>query len=683
MTAPESPASAAVELLGDLVSALPGGGEARKGQTEMTALVADALAAHGRLAVRAGTGTGKSLAILAAVAGSGTRTVIATATKALQDQYAEKELPFVAEQHPLDWAVLKGRSNYVCLARLADARSVLAGEPPPDTQEMLFEVEAEVAGTEDLGGAQEDRLAVVMDWVTGTESGDLSELPFELDRRTAGWVATGPDGCPGADKCSHGESCFAEAAIASAREAQVVLVNTALLGADLALDGAVLGDADAYVIDEAHEAEDILSSAFGAELRGDDLLRVERNVRMGVRPAEELRSSLRRTAAVVDRELGEHSDEVFRDGFPSKGDLATTVGRAAGVAAEAQAAARNAVKANSADARAEAARRSADRLAEAIERLTAKGTDDAIWVEEPGPAVRRVPIDVGDRLAAQAWGDCAVVVTSATVSEPMVSRLGLGSRGKYVDVGSPFDHRAAAMLYVPPLLQSAIPRDRTPNNPDWADAAWKEAAAVIDAAEGRTLFLCTSMRNARGVRRAGAGGSLLAGATPGGTPQAEAAGRVRRRRARRGRGHHGPLAGGRHRRFLPELRDRGQASFPRPDDPLWQARSDASRKRLIATGVSESDAGYRSFLEVQVPRAASLLAQGTGRLIRTATDRGLVVVLDPRLAEKAYRKQILDELPPMRRTRIRSEAVAHLRSGLDDQCTGDESGQSAADVSGA
>lgn len=661
MAASDEPGAEA--FLDSLVSSLPLGGETRDGQREMTALVADALGSGGRLAVRAGTGTGKSLAVLAAVATSDVRTVIATATRALQDQYADKELPFVAEHRPLQWAVLKGRSNYLCLARLADATSVLAGEPPPGTQEVLFDEAAPEPG--DLGAVEEDRIAVIQEWAEDTSTGDLSELPFELDRRTAPWVATGPDGCPGADKCTHGENCFAERAIATARDSQVVLVNTALLGADLALGGALLGDADAYVIDEAHEAEDILASAFGAELRGDDLLRVERNVRVGVPGADELRSSLRRSAAVLDRELGEHSEDVFREGFPTEGDLAATVARAAGVAADTQGAARDAVKANSSDARAEAARRSADRLAETIDRLAAEGTEDAIWVEERGPLVRRVPVDVADRLTTEAWGNRAVVLTSATVSESMVRRLGLGAAGRFVDVGSPFDHRASAMLYVPPLLGSAPPRDRTPNNPDWFDEAWAEAAALIDAAEGRTLFLCTSMRNAREFAQRARDDLdwpvLAQGEMPKPKLLAEFAA-----------DEHAVAVG---TMGLWQGVDVAGASlscvivdklpFPRPDDPLWQARADLARRRLVEGGVADSDAGYRSFLEVQVPRAAALLAQGTGRLIRRADDRGLVVVLDPRLAEKAYRSRILDEMPPMRRTRTRDEAVAHLRAGLD------------------
>ncbi|MFV0317509.1 MAG: ATP-dependent DNA helicase [Microthrixaceae bacterium] len=675
-------AAAAVELLSELVDALPGGGEPREGQREMTALVATALATHGRLAVRAGTGTGKSLALLAAIATSGKRTVVATATKALQDQYANKELPFVDEHHSLTWSVLKGRSNYVCLSRLDEARRLLSGEPPPEAQEALFEAAADdVPGRHepgDLATDQADRVATVMEWATDTDDGDLAELPFELDARTASWVATGPDGCPGADRCAFGQDCFAEQAIDAARASDVVLVNTSLLGADLALEGALLGDADAYVLDEAHEAEDILASAFGAELRGDDLANLERNIRVGVPGRDDLRSELRRVAAVADRVLAEHVEEVFRDGFPTEGDIAEVVARAAAAVAEAASEARAELKSagpssgggdserNPAAARAEAARRNADQLAESIERLSSEGTADAIWVEDRGPTIKRVPIDVAERLRKAAWGDTAVVLTSATVSEPMVPRLGMGPRGRFEDVGSPFDHRAAAMLYVPPLLSGVAPRERTPNHPDWFDEAWSEAAEVIRAAEGRTLLLCTSMRNAREFAALARDELdwpvLLQGELPkpkllaefAHDPNAVAVGTM-------GLWQGVDVAGDSLSCVIVD-----KLPFPRPDDPLWQARADAARLRLVESGVGESDAGYRAFLEVQVPRAASLLAQGTGRLIRSATDRGLVVVLDPRLAEKAYRKAILDELPPMRRTRTRSEAIAHLRAGLDE-----------------
>ena len=667
--------SAAVNLLDRLTGALPSGGELRAGQREMTELVEDSLRSGGRLAVRAGTGTGKSLAVLAAVATSGRRTVISTATKALQDQYAGKELPFVDDHHGLSWSVLKGRSNYVCLARLEDARSLLAGEEPAAVQDALFDSGESTSRPEpgDLGEDQSDRVDRIMEWALGTDTGDLSELPFELDARTASWVSTGPDGCPGADRCTHGEDCFAEAAIRTARESQVVLVNTALLGADLALGTALLDEADAYVLDEAHEAEDILAASFGAELRGDHLAALERNLRVGVAGSDELRSDLRRTAAVLDRVLGENVGTSFRDGFPDTGEIASVIGRAGEVVADAQRAATREVERLAGPgtpehhkARAEAARRNADQLGDSIARLVGEGTRDAIWVDERGPAIRRVPIEVGPRLAENAWGDSAVVLTSATVSSPMLKRLGLGDAARFHDVGSPFDHRAAAMLYVPPLLGGEPPRDRTPNNPNWFDEAWEEAATLLDAAEGRTLLLCTSMRNAREFAQLARDELdwpvLLQGELPkaqllsefASDPHAVAVGTM-------GLWQGVDVAGSSLSCVIVD-----KLPFPRPDDPLWQARSDAVRERLLAAGVRESDAGYRAFLEVQVPRAASLLAQGTGRLIRSATDRGLVTVLDPRLAEKSYRRSILDELPPMRRSRTRAEALEHLRRSIGD-----------------
>lgn len=287
--------------------------------------------------------------------------------------------------------------------------------------------------------------------------------------------------------------------------------------------------------------------------------------------------------------------------------------------------------------------------------------------------VRRLPIEVRDRLQLHAWGDRAVVLTSATVSTLLASRLGVGTSPEgasaasdpvFADVGSPFDHRAAAMLYVPPLLQRAPPRDRTPNHPDWLDQAWSEAAGIIDAAEGRTLLLTTSMRNAAEFAERARSGLrwpvLLQGELPKPKLLAEfAADEHTVAVGTMGLWQGVDVAGSTLSCVIVD-----KLPFPRPDDPLWQARADAARTRLVASGVAEADAGYRAFLEVQVPRAASLLAQGTGRLIRTAADRGLVVVLDPRLAEKAYRGRILHEMPPMRRTRTRAEAIAHLRDAL-------------------
>jgi ATP-dependent DNA helicase DinG len=254
-----------------------------------------------------------------------------------------------------------------------------------------------------------------------------------------------------------------------------------------------------------------------------------------------------------------------------------------------------------------------------------------------------------------------VLLTSASVGPTTAGRLGLPDAELH-DVGSPFDHRRAAWLYVPELLAHVPIRQRSPSHAEWFDAAWAEAARIIEVAEGRTLVLCTSVRNAERfadrARRDLAWPVLAQGDSP--TPVLL---------ARFAREEHSILVG---TMGLWQGVDVPGPSlscvivdrlpFPRPDDPLWQARTELAEARVVERGGSPRDAGYQAFLEVSVPRAATLLSQGTGRLIRTATDRGLVVVLDPRLAEKPYRQTILDALPPMRRTRSRHDALEHLRA---------------------
>jgi ATP-dependent DNA helicase DinG len=308
-------------------------------------------------------------------------------------------------------------------------------------------------------------------------------------------------------------------------------------------------------------------------------------------------------------------------------------------------------------------RRDADRLAEVVDRLTAGGDDDAVWVSDDSVAIQRVPVAVGERLACTAWEGRPVLLTSASIVATTAGRLGLPDAA-FHDVGSPFDHREAVRLYVPEILGHLPARLRSPAHADWFEAAWTEAAAVIDAAQGRTLFLCTSVRNAERFAEHGRKELAWPVLAQGEQPKPVLL-------ARFAEDEHSVLFG---TMGLWQGVDVPGPSlscviidrlpFPRPDDPLWQARTDLAARRFVEAGSSD-DAGYRSFLEVSVPRAATLMAQGTGRLIRTADDRGLVVVLDPRLAEKPYRRQILDALPPMRRTRSRKDALDHLRAGLE------------------
>ena len=273
------------ELLRQVVAALPAG-EVRTGQVEMAEAVAKALASGGHVAVTAGTGTGKSLAYLVPAVGSHKRVVVATATKALQDQLANHDLPLVARGlgRPVKWAVLKGRSNYLCRQRLhelerlgeqqrLDAPLDAAPDLPPDAEAFDAEPPDTGRGARPSGseravaarriGEEVRRLAA---WAESTGSGDRAELEFEPSIRAWSSVSVTADECPGARRCPSGGECFAEAARARAAAADIVVVNLHLLGADLRCGGEVLPEHDALVIDEAHELEDILAVSLGVDV---------------------------------------------------------------------------------------------------------------------------------------------------------------------------------------------------------------------------------------------------------------------------------------------------------------------------------------------------------------------------------------------------------------------------------
>jgi ATP-dependent DNA helicase DinG len=232
-----------------ITEALPDG-EVRTGQIDMATAVARSIVDGKHLVAQAGTGTGKTFAYLVPAILSGKKVVVATATKTLQDQLAGKDLPFLAEQldQPFDFAVLKGRSNYVCLQRV---REVAGGEqlaldvgPRPPTEEV----------------------AALARWAASSETGDRAELEVEPSFRAWAAVSVGPRECPGASKCPKGDVCFAERARRAAADADVVVVNTHLYGMHLATGGAVLPEHDVVVVDEAHQLEDTIAATAGVEM---------------------------------------------------------------------------------------------------------------------------------------------------------------------------------------------------------------------------------------------------------------------------------------------------------------------------------------------------------------------------------------------------------------------------------
>jgi ATP-dependent DNA helicase DinG len=633
----------ASQALRRVVAALPGGGEGRPGQVAMAEAVAAAVAEGRHLVVRAGTGTGKTLGYLVPAILSGRRVVVATATRALQDQLATNDLPFLDEHldRPFDWAVLKGRSNYVCVQRLAElaAGARTAGGDAAAGGEQL--------GLDHIDGfaerADATELARLADWAGTTATGDRADLDREPSEAAWAAVSTTARDCPGARRCPRGDDCFAEAARARAAEADVVVVNQHLYGLDLASDGAILPDHDVAIIDEVHQVDDIISATAGVELAAGRFAHLARALRGILADAGDTITRVGDAGGLLTEVLFGHRDERLVTPLPT--DLADTLVRRRSPVGEAVAALRSVPDdaTDDATARAVRARQAATSLLDDIDAVAQPGEGHVLFVSGPerAPTLRLAPLDVAPLLQRQLWSQRPAVLTSATIAPGFGSRLGLpaGSDG-LLDVGSPFDYQANGLIY----CAARLPR---PTDPRWADAAIDELAALIDAAGGRTLALFTSYRAmdraVEALRTRLAFPLVAQGELPkpalverfAGDPETCLFATMS---FWQGIDVPGPSL---------SLVSIDRLPFPRPDDPLLQAR----REHL----------GAGAFEAIDVPRAATLLAQGAGRLIRTGTDRGAVAVLDPRLATARYGPKIVATLPRMRRTKDRAEIERFLR----------------------
>jgi ATP-dependent DNA helicase DinG len=679
--------------LAAVTHALPGGGEDRPGQRAMADAVARAIDEERHLVVQAGTGTGKSLAYLLPAVRSGRRVVVATATKALQDQLATKELPFLAEhlgQRPaFSFAVLKGRSNYLCRQR---ALEVSGGAVDAMTvSDDLFSAEPDGAGGEAGDPARDGdpgprddgqpgplgrfgtQIRDLIAWAATSATGDRAELAFEPHPRVWAAVSVSARECPGAFRCPSGTTCFAEWARTRASTADVVVVNTHLYATHVASGGAVLPEHDVLVLDEAHAVEDIMTAGLGIELTAGRLRAVALAAR-GLLAAEDgpvadgvsdvadrLDGALRPlagqrlgTTGRGPRAAARAADSSELDGVLelARGRVAALTGAVQRQKVEQATFDQTEVPGGDGGGPDTAARRTrvllaAGHLVDDLAALQAPDADHVAWVEAGGAGgrwmtLRRAPIEVGPVLAEALWPNVTAILTSATVPPLVEDNLGLPrATTARLDVGSPFPYERCALLY----CGARLPDRRDPGAPA---ALHQELEVLITAAGGRTLALFTSWRGMQAAVDAlrpvlpfrvlaqndlpktklleafAAEESACLFATmsfwqgvdvPGATLSLVAIDRL---------------------------------PFPRPDDPLLEAR----RER----------AGTGAFRAVDLPRATTLLAQGAGRLIRSSTDTGVVAVLDPRLATAGYRRTMIDALPPMRFTTKRPEVVAFLQA---------------------
>ncbi len=651
-----------VEALHAVVAELEGS-EIRPSQEAMATAVADAFTRHEHLLVQAGTGTGKSLAYLVPAVLTGGRVVVVTATRALQEQLCRKDLPFLTEHtarlgHDFTFTQLKGRSNYVCKARLADLDTEL--------QESFTGLHSE-----------RETVRAVARWAGDAHTGDRADLDEVVSDAVWAMVSMDSHECPGRQKCAHGETCFAEAARDRAAEADVVVVNTALYGQHLVGAGKVLPPHSYVVIDEAHTLEEIASTAFGVTMGPTRIGRAATQIRTfltaddgGEDPVARLDERAQRLGRLLEQ--CPHEERIDLD--------ATGVREALAAVNEAFASVRSTVDGIDVEGadlgqRKQRVLRLIDSTREDLAYVVrAAGSDDAAWVEQPPggrpPVLHVARIDVGEPLMTSLFARRTAVLSSATLAtghdfSHLAWRLGLRtapdaamadvaddqpessptpepdpdtgeirppdpSRFRALDVGSPFDYRSQAILYCAAHLPD-------PRSPKFADAWIAEAVELARAAGGRTLGLCTSLNAARALREALTaaldGVRVLA---PDDLPRAKLMEEFARDETSCLVGSLGLWQGIDVAGPSVSLVIIDKIPFQRPDDPLALARRD----RAAALG-------HDPFATYDLPRAALLLAQGAGRLVRTSTDRGVVAILDPRLVTKRYGHTLVDSLPPM------------------------------------
>ena len=681
--------SEAAETLAAVIAA-KAGGENRPGQEAMCAAVDAALASGEHLLVEAPTGVGKSLAYLApavthARSAPDARVVVVTATKGLQEQLTRDDLPTLAAAlpgRPLRFAMLKGRSNYLCRAKLDVT--------------MVDGVEARLDfGDEGITGAL-DAVKRLGEWAEATETGDRTDAPGAVSDAVWSQVSVDPGECPGAANCHAGDACFAEAARDRAEAAEIVVVNTHLYAAHLASGGNVLPPHTAVVFDEAHTLEDTFAGAFGVRLTPYRVRRAAARARAAGGAADLVRR-LDRAADALDAALGAPVEATrvdladTGDAPPDVRELAAALVTVATLARELQSTLRKSEMGlvggsggggDVARAKAAQATRLLDGLADDITLLLDRPPNSVAWIEsnKGRPELHQATVDVGPALASRLYPEVTVVATSATLAtggrfDLLARRLGLtlpppvdygntgddedpaGSGGVDVEptppvhraltVPSPFDHARQGWLYVAKHLPE-------PNDPRFAEAMADELHALITAAGGRTLALFTSRaamdRTADSLAALGGYEVLVQDRLP--RPELLArfrAGPGSAVFATQGFWQGIDLPG-----HLCRLVAIDRIPFPRPTDPLVAAR------RAAATARREND-----FAAVDLPAAATLLAQGAGRLIRTTTDSGVVAVFDRRLATKSYRQTLLATLPPLRRTIDRGQMIEVL-SALRD-----------------
>ena len=627
------------------------GGTERPGQTAMAQAVLDAIDSEEHLLVQAGTGTGKSLGYLVPSILHAQRTgrpaIIATATLALQGQIVDRDLPRLAGAlAPLlgrrpTYALVKGRRNYVCLHKLEGGF--------PDEEDGLFDVGEADAAVGRLG----QEVVRLRAWAEETESGDRDELVPGVSERAWRQVSVSAEECLGS-RCPMVSECFVERSRAAAKDVDVVITNHSFLAIDAFEGRFMLPEHDLLVIDEAHELTDRITSTITDELTPGAV----RAAAKRARKADSV-DQLDDSALVLERALEQQPDARI-DAIPDQLALALASVRDAARTVQSDL---KPAPGEQIDGAQQVAIAAVDEIFDNAGRMLEERELDVLWNridQRRGPVLHVAPMSVAMLVRDKIFAERTVVLTSATLElggtfDVLAGTLGLRGGGapayRGLDVGSPFNYAEQAIAYVAAHLPP-------PGRGELQTAVIDEIEALVRAAGGRTLGLFSSMRAAREATEA----------------LRDRLGESEIRVLCQGEDQISTLV----REFAREpmvclfgtlslwqgvdvpgsscqlvLIDR--IPFPRPDDPLASARTEAIGKM-----------GGNGFMAVSATHAALRLAQGAGRLVRSATDRGVVAFLDSRMMTARYAGFLQRSLPPFWPTTDRALVLSALQR-LDEQ----------------
>lgn len=631
------------------------GGTTRPNQVKMSRSVASAFARERHLAVQAGTGTGKSLAYLVPAIvqamESDESVIVSTATIALQRQLVKRDLPrLVSSLEPHlsrtpTFAILKGRSNYLCKSKVGN----VIKDPVMDGDES--EPTAMGGPTALLSEAQLSRTAAevmrLREWANDTDTGDRDSLDKGVSNEAWRQVSVTARECVGAISCPFGEECFAEQARREASNVDIVVTNHALLAIDALSDAMILPQHDCVVIDEAHELDGRITSVATDELSPAGITMMARRARKfgaaeQVDDVTDATDLLGETVALLADAYSGALEEIpgelgaalasLRD---SLWQLQTTLGTSSSGSSGGSGSGGSGSDSDNTER--QTVRAAVENMHDAVVRILEFSSDDVVWLGE-NKTVYVAPLSIAALLRERLFGESTVVLTSATLAlggkfDAMAAAWGLPSGGwDGLDVGTPFDPQKSGILYV----ARDLPRPGR-------DGATPEQFAIMErlirAAGGRTLGLFSSRRGAEAaaeeMRKRLPYDVLCQGDDSIGAlvdrfaanPQTCLFGTLT---LWQGVDVPGPS-------LSCVIIDR--IPFPRPDDPLLSARSDAANA-----------AGRNGFMEVSATHAALLMAQGSGRLLRQVDDRGVVAVLDSRLATARYGSWIAASMPDFWRT---------------------------------